>query len=64
VTNGTNDEPGSRSPAGRVLTPGQALAALFMANADKGANAANDLFIEELLKRKRAIQALANPTGR
>jgi hypothetical protein len=35
-----------------------------MANADRGAHAANDVFVEELLKRRRAIQALANPSGR
>ena len=40
-------------------TPGEALAALFLANADKGADAANDIFVEELLKRRRVIQALA-----
>jgi hypothetical protein len=40
------------------------LAAFFLDNADKGANAANDLFVEELLRRRRAIQALANPSGR
>ena len=43
--------------------PGEALAKLFLANADRGANAANDLFMEELLKRRRVIQALANPSG-
>ncbi len=52
------------SPAAdRVLTPGQALVEFFMANADRGCNAVNDLFIEELLRRRRAIQALANPSG-
>ncbi len=39
------------------------MAALFMANADKGANATNDLFVEELLRRRRVVQALANPSG-
>ncbi|MGH3780845.1 MAG: hypothetical protein ACRDRO_09520 [Pseudonocardiaceae bacterium] len=34
------DVPATHSPADRVLTPGEALAALFLANADKGANAA------------------------
>ncbi|MCA1695482.1 MAG: hypothetical protein LC749_12540 [Actinobacteria bacterium] len=42
--------------------PGEALAALFLTNADEGCNAENDLFVEELLKRRRAIQALANPS--
>ena len=58
------DVPAMASPADRVPTPGEALVALFMANADRGANAANDVFVEELLRRRRAIQALANPTGR
>ena len=43
-------------------TPGEALAALFLANADHGRDAANDVLVEELLKRRRAIQALANPS--
>ncbi|MGH3841483.1 MAG: hypothetical protein ACRDS0_08595 [Pseudonocardiaceae bacterium] len=63
MTNTTTDVPATRSPAELLLTPAQALAALFLANADKGANAANDIFVEELLKRRRAIQALANPSG-
>ncbi len=44
------------------LTPGEALAKLFLDNADRGCNADNDVFVEELLTRRRAIQALANPT--
>jgi len=60
----TTGMPATHSPAERVLTPGEALAALFLANADRGANAANDLFVEELLRRRRAIQALADPSGR
>ncbi|MGH3669295.1 MAG: hypothetical protein ACRDSH_01480 [Pseudonocardiaceae bacterium] len=36
---------------------------LFLANADRGANAENDVFVEELLKRRREIQALVNPSG-
>jgi hypothetical protein len=64
VTNGTNHVLATTSPADRVLTPSEALAAFFLDNADKGANAANDLFVEELLRRRRAIQALANPSGR
>ena len=39
------------------------MAAFFLDNADRGANAANDVFIEELLRRRREIQALANPSG-
>jgi hypothetical protein len=36
---------------------------MFLNNADRGANAENDVFVEELLKRRRAIAALANPRG-
>jgi hypothetical protein len=63
VTNGTNDILATTSPADRVLTPSEALAALFLNNADRGCNAENDVFVEELLRRRRAIQALANPSG-
>ncbi|MGH3840157.1 MAG: hypothetical protein ACRDS0_01715 [Pseudonocardiaceae bacterium] len=63
MTNTTTDVPATRSPAGPALRPGEALAALFLANADRGANAANDVFVEELLKRRRAIQQLTNPGG-
>ncbi len=45
------------------LTPGEALAKLFVDNADRGCNAENDAFVEELLKRRRALRALANPSG-
>ncbi|MGH3822593.1 MAG: hypothetical protein ACRDRA_07100 [Pseudonocardiaceae bacterium] len=64
MTNDATDAPATHSPAVAPLTPGEALAALFLANADKSANAENDVFVEELLKRRRAIQALANPSGR
>ena len=37
------------------------MTALLLANADRGANAANDALVVELLKRRRAIAALANP---
>jgi hypothetical protein len=40
----------------RPLTPGEALAKLFMDNADRGANAANDELIEELQRRIRALR--------
>jgi hypothetical protein len=63
VTNSTTDVPATRSPAASSLTPGEALVKLFMDSADRGRNAANDVFVEELLKRRRAIQALANPSG-
>ncbi|MDQ2882611.1 MAG: hypothetical protein M3Y48_15820 [Actinomycetota bacterium] len=49
------------SHADAPLTPGEALAKLFMDNADKGCDAENDAFVEELLRRRRAIQALVNP---
>ncbi|MGH3549824.1 MAG: hypothetical protein ACRDQU_17290 [Pseudonocardiaceae bacterium] len=45
------------------LTPGEALTKLFLTNADCGCNAENDVFVEELLRRRRVIQALANPSG-
>lgn len=40
------------------------MSVLFLDNADRGANAENDALVVELLKRRRAIQALANPSGR
>jgi hypothetical protein len=64
VTDGTNHAPATRSPAASPLTPGEALVALFLDNANRGANAENDALVVELLKRRRAIQALANPSGR
>ncbi|MGH3781734.1 MAG: hypothetical protein ACRDRO_14210 [Pseudonocardiaceae bacterium] len=63
MTNGTNHVPATISPADRGLTPAQALVEFFLTNADRGANAENDLFIEELLRRRREIQALVNPTA-
>jgi hypothetical protein len=59
----TIDVPGTRSPGEAVLTPAQALAKLVLGNADWGANADNDTVVE-LLKRRRAIQSLVNPSGR
>ncbi|PZS38666.1 MAG: hypothetical protein DLM62_12490 [Pseudonocardiales bacterium] len=64
MTNGTNHVPATTSTADRVLTPAQALVELFMTNADRGRNAENDLFVEELLRRRREVQVLANPIGR
>lgn len=46
------------------LTPGEALATLFVDNANNGRHAANDALVEELLRRRRAIQALAHPSER
>ncbi|MGH3839836.1 MAG: hypothetical protein ACRDS0_00030 [Pseudonocardiaceae bacterium] len=63
MTNGATDVPAKQAPREAVLTPAQALAVLFLANADRGANADNDTLVVELLKRRRAIQALANPSG-
>ena len=63
MTNITPDVLVTSSPADSLLTPGEALAALFLANADRGANAENDVLVAELVKRRRAIQALANPSG-
>jgi hypothetical protein len=40
----------------RPLTPGEALAKLFLDNADHGANTANDELIEELQRRIRALR--------
>ncbi|MGH3869549.1 MAG: hypothetical protein ACRDQ4_26285 [Pseudonocardiaceae bacterium] len=51
------------SPAGFPLTPGEALVKLFLDNADNGRNAANDALVVELLRRRRASQALADPSG-
>ncbi|MBV8540226.1 MAG: hypothetical protein JO364_10445 [Pseudonocardiales bacterium] len=59
MTNTTTDVPATRSPAAPALTPGEALATLFLDNADNGRNAENDTLVEELLRRMRAIQALA-----
>ena len=44
------------------LTPGEVLAKLFMDNADRGANAANDALIEALGERAWEIQALLPDT--
>lgn len=46
------------------LTPEKALVKLFLDNADNDRHAENDALVEELLKRRRAIQALAIPGGR
>jgi hypothetical protein len=62
VTNGATDAPATKpdaAPDRRPLTPGEALAKLFLANADQGANAANDELVAALRQRARAIQALA-----
>ncbi|MGH3768150.1 MAG: hypothetical protein ACRDS0_22770 [Pseudonocardiaceae bacterium] len=64
MTNGATDVPATQAPAEPVLTPAQALAALFLANADRGANADNDSLVVELLMRRRAIQSLTGaPKG-
>lgn len=43
-------------PTDRPLTAGEALAKLFMDNADRGANAANDTLIEQVQQRIRALR--------
>lgn len=67
MTAGSGDQPAyverPPSPAQRPLTPGEALAKLFLDNADRGANAANDELVQALLQRAREIQALADPSG-
>jgi len=55
VTNTTTDLPATRSPLVSPLTPGEALAELFLTNADKGCNAENDTLVAELLKCMRAM---------
>jgi hypothetical protein len=47
-------DPGQVSPD-RPLTPGEALAKLFMDNADRGANAANADLVEAPKQRIRAF---------
>ncbi len=64
MTNDATDVPATHSPADPSLTPGEALAKLFLDNANNDRNTQNDVFVEELLRRRRAIQALANPAGR
>lgn len=44
----------------RPLTPGEALAKLFLDNAERGANTDNDDLVLALRERARAIQALAD----
>jgi hypothetical protein len=64
VTNGIKNVLATRSPAATPLTPVEALAKLFMDNADEGCNVENDTLIVELLNRMRSVQALtANPNG-
>jgi hypothetical protein len=62
VTNGATDASATKPDVASdyPLTPGEALEKLFLANADRGANAANDALVEELQRRIRAIQARAD----
>jgi hypothetical protein len=64
VTNGTNHVPATSSSAASPLTPGEALAKLFLDNADRGCNAENDALVVELLARARAVQELHRSPGR
>ena len=62
MTNGATDAPATKPDAAPdcPLTPGEALEKLFLANADRGANAANDELVAALRQRAREIQALAD----
>jgi hypothetical protein len=50
----------AEAPPDCPLTPGEALEKLFLTNADRGANAANDELVAALRQRAREIQALAD----
>jgi hypothetical protein len=50
-------------PADRPITPGEVLVKLFLDNADRGANAANDYLIEELQRRIRALRNTRQDSG-
>lgn len=64
MTNAATDVPVPHSVAAPPLTSGEALAKLFLDNAARGCNAENDTLVAELLKRMRAVHALAaNPSG-
>jgi hypothetical protein len=52
----TPDHTPAEATSDRPLTPGEALVKLFMDNADRGANAANDELIQELQRRIRALR--------
>ena len=54
------EHPPTEADPDRPLTPGEALAKLFLANADRGANPANDELVAALRQRAREIQALAD----
>ncbi|MGH3763946.1 MAG: hypothetical protein ACRDS0_28680 [Pseudonocardiaceae bacterium] len=58
-------EPRTRAALSRwpCPEPGAALAKLFLTNAENGRNTDNDSLVIELLKRRRAIQELANRSG-
>ncbi|MGH3934463.1 MAG: hypothetical protein ACRDS1_05715 [Pseudonocardiaceae bacterium] len=62
MTNTTNHVPAD-SPAEPLLTPGEALAKLYLDNADRGCNAENDVFVEELLKRRGQARRSLAPAG-
>ncbi|MGQ0719013.1 MAG: hypothetical protein ACT4NP_17205 [Pseudonocardiales bacterium] len=63
MTERATDVPATYFPADRALTPGEALAKLFLDNADRGCNAENDTLVVELLRRMRAVQALPLTPG-
>jgi hypothetical protein len=60
VTNAATDVSATHSPADPSLTPGEALAKLFLDNADRGRNADNDELVAALRQWARVIQALAD----
>lgn len=62
MSTGTNPPEPPRAPESpeRPLTPGEALMTLFLDNADRGANHANDELIAALRQRARQIEALAD----
>ena len=63
MTKTTAAVPATPSPAASPLTPGEALAKLFLDNADGNRSAENDNLIVELVRRMRVMQALtANPS--
>lgn len=51
-------------PAERPLSPGEALVKLFLDNADKGRNAANDELVAALRQRVKQIHTRRLPPSR
>ncbi|HEY6424409.1 MAG TPA: hypothetical protein VIY28_14410 [Pseudonocardiaceae bacterium] len=60
------DEPSSTAPGGQLISAdaaAKALRDLFLANAERGDNAANDGLVDALVRRIRAQQALNDGDG-